>query len=219
MKINILHFVIFLSFTFSSFLTAVANQNLENDKTDSDSTKSALLQEVKITAKKISHFETEKPSRKRHYSFLTKSPHQTGIIFDEEEIIGKKLNSISIYFDQKFTPTYIFQILLFTVGKDTLPSTLLNKRELVYSANHEGWTKFNIQTNDISIPKEGIAVVINFFNKSNVITGETDRIAMGKYSTKRRFFFRPTSQNEWIIFDSFQEGRIGPMIRISVDNE
>ncbi|RXK46773.1 hypothetical protein [Aquirufa rosea] len=219
MKINILHFVILLSFTFSSNLTVFANQNLEKNKSASDSTKSALLKEVIIISKKISDFQTEKPSRKRHYSFLTKSPHQIGMIFDEKEIIGKKLNYISIYFDKKYTPNYIFQILLFAIGKDSLPSTLLNKGELVFSVNHEGWNKFTIQAKEICIPKDGVAVVVNFFNKSNVYTGETDRIAMGKYSTKRRFIFRPTSQNEWIIFDSFQEGLIGPMIRISVDDE
>ncbi|MCZ2473683.1 hypothetical protein G9H62_12570 [Aquirufa ecclesiirivi] len=211
------YIVIGLSFFLKYNSHAQEKNNPISIKTNVDSTKSIILEEVKITAKKIAAIETEKPSRKKHYSFLTKAPTQIGMIFNEEQIVGKKLNYISIYFDKKYTQFYTFQILLYTVGNDSLPSKLINKRELAFSANHEGWNKFPIQINDLIIPKEGIAVVVNFFDKSNMATGETDRIAMGKYIEKRRFFVRPTSQNNWIIFNSFQEGRIGPMIRLSVD--
>ncbi|MHA8062333.1 hypothetical protein PQG22_13785 [Aquirufa beregesia] len=217
MRIKIIYFVISLSLLFVEDSLAQEKNNQVIFKTNIDSTKSIILEEVKITSKKIAATETEKPSRKKHYSFLTKAPTQIGMIFNEGQIADKRLNSIFIYFDKKYTQICTFQILLYSVGIDTLPFRLLNKRELAFSANHEGWNKFPIQINDLIIPKEGIAVVVNFFQKSNMVTGETDRIAMGKYSSKKRFFFRPTSQNDWIIFNSFQEGRIGPMIRLSVD--
>lgn len=210
MKIKIIYFVIGLS------LLLVENSPAQ-EKTNIDSAKSIILEEVKITSKKIAAIETEKPSRKKHYSFLTKAPTQIGMIFNEGQVVNKRLNSIIIYFEKKYTQIYTFQILLFSVGIDTLPSKQLNKRELAFSANHEGWNKFPIQINDLIIPKEGIAVVVNFFDKSNMATGETDRIAMGKYSSKKHFFLRPTSQNDWMIFNSFQEGRIGPMIRLLVE--
>jgi hypothetical protein len=181
-----------------------------------DSTYSILLDEVKVLPSRLSKIETEKPNRKRHFSFITIAPCQIGMMFDDVNLIGRKLTKLEIYFDKRYSPNNTFQIQIYSIGKDMLPTDLVNKHELAFSANQIGWNEFPILLEDLVIPKNGIAVIVNFFAKSNKITGETDRVAMGKYSVIKRFYVRPTSRNDWTVISSFQGGRIGPMIRLEV---
>ncbi|RVU23305.1 hypothetical protein EOJ36_11260 [Sandaracinomonas limnophila] len=184
----------------------------------SDTSKSILLNEVKIIANKLSLIETEKPKRKKHYSFLSKAPCQIGMLFDDDLIIGKRIKNVSIYFDEKKKQNYVFQLLLFSKGKDNLPLTKLHNKELPLLVNHLGWNEFPVLLDNLVIPEGGIFVIVNFFAKSKFYSEETDRIAMGKYSGIKQFCFRSTSLNDWFVLKSFQEGKIGPMMRLQVEN-
>ncbi len=186
--------------------------------TKTDSLKSILLDEVKVLSNRLVTFETEKPKRKKHFSVITRAPSQIGMLFDDENLIGKRPRKLEIYFDKLCPNNYTFQILVYAMGIDSLPSTLLNKQELAFSSNKLGWNELPLKLDYLSIPPNGIAFIVNFFAKSKDINEETDRIAMGKYVTKKRFFIRPTSQNDWLIFSSFLEGNIGPMMRLTAGN-
>ncbi len=185
---------------------------------NSDSTKSYLLEEVKVLSDKLEIVETEQPKRKKNYSFITKAPSQIGMLFDDENLIGKRPRKLKIYFDKLSPNNYTFQILVYSMGIDSLPSALLNKQELAFSTNKIGWNVLPLNLDYLTIPPNGIIVIVNFFAKSNDINEETDRIALGRYSTKKRFFVRPTNHNAWIIFSSFHEGKIGPMMRLIAGN-
>jgi hypothetical protein len=95
---------------------------------------------------------------------------------------------------------------------------LLNKQELAFSSNKIGWNELPLKLDYLTIPKNGIAVIVNFFAKSKFNNEETDRIAMGKYTTTKRFFLRTTSQNDWLLFTAFQDGKVGPMMRLIAGN-
>jgi hypothetical protein len=193
---------------------AYPNELLVDIGKNSDSTKSYLLEEVKVLSDKLEIVETEQPKRKKNYSFVTRAPSQIGMLFDDENLIGKRPRKLKIYFDKLSPNNYTFQILVYTMGTDSLPSVLLNKHELAFSSNKIGWNELPLKLDNLTIPPNGIIIIVNFFAKSKDINEETDRIALGRYSTKKRFFVRPTSHNEWIIFSSFHEGKIGPMLRL-----
>lgn len=208
--LNLIILMGLLLFTFNAYPNELKVEIAQN----SDSTKSYLLEEVKVLSDKLEIVETEQPKRKRNYSFITKAPSQIGMLFDDENLIGRRPRKLKVYFDKLSPNKYTFQILVYSMGTDSLPSALLNKQELAFSSNKIGWNELPLKLDYLTIPPNGIIVIVNFFAKSKDINEETDRIALGRYSTKKRFFVRPTSHNEWIIFSSFHEGQIGPMMRL-----
>ncbi|MDT8887508.1 hypothetical protein [Aquirufa regiilacus] len=212
--LNLIILMGLLLFKFNAYPNELKVEIAQN----SDSTKSYLLEEVKVLSDKFEIVETEQPKRKKNYSFITKAPSQIGMLFDDENLIGKRPRKLKIYFDKLSSNNYTFQILVYSLGTDSLPSALLNKQELAFSSNKIGWNELPLKLDYLTIPPNGIIFIVNFFAKSKDINEVTDRIALGRYSTKKRFFVRPTSQNEWIIFSSFHGGKIGPMMRLIAGN-
>jgi hypothetical protein len=140
------------------------------------------------------------------------------MLFNDENLIGKIPRNLVVYFDKQHSHKTIFQIHIYSIGNDSLPLNLLNKQELAFTSNKIGWNELPLQLEYLTIPKNGIAIIVIYFDISKSNFEGTDRIAMGMYSTKKLFFIRPTSQNNWLIFKAYKDGKVGPIMKLIAGN-
>ena len=90
--LNLIILMGLLLFTFNSYPNELKVEIAQN----SDSTKSYLLEEVKVLSDNLEIVETEQPKRKKNYSFITKAPSQIGMLFDDENLIGKRPRKLTL---------------------------------------------------------------------------------------------------------------------------
>ena len=182
-----------------------------------DSIRSSLLQDVKVYSNQAEIFVSETPQLKRNHHIEITNSYEIGLLINETNLIGKKLQQISIHFNRRLPNGYPFQVLIYSLQANGFPNTILNKKELLFSKNKANWNEFYLDQEEIKIPATGLAVIIRFFDHS-VNNEPRSKISMGLYKTQKQFYLKLLGNNAWIALKTFKKREIGPMIRVSATN-
>ena len=180
-----------------------------------DSIRSTLLKEVIVYSNRGEANFSENPRIKNNYHVDITESFEIGLLVNDKQLIGKKLQNISIHFDRKLTDGYKFQVLIYSTESDGIPKTVLNNKVLHYSKGHANWNTYYLNHEEIEIPESGLYIMVHFLEKSTPSESKS-KINMGQYRSPRQFYMRPTGSHDWFAMKSFKKSTIGPMIRISV---
>jgi hypothetical protein len=168
-----------------------------------DSISSTVLKEISIYSNPRDNYNSEKPRLKRNYHVEMPPPFEIGLLVNDKQLVGKKLENISIHFDRKLEDGYKFQVFIYSIGSDGNPKTLINNKVLVYSKNQANWNEYYLDHENIEIPESGLAMIIHFFEKPTE-TKPVPKINMGLYGSQRLFYLKPLGSHGWYTLKSFK---------------
>ncbi len=125
-----------------------------------DTLNSHLLSEVNVFSSPTTSFNSDEPRVKHNHRIEITDPYEIGLWVNDKDLIGKRLQNISIHFNRKLPNGYQVQVHIYTVDANGLPSTRLNTHNLLYYKYDANWNNFYLEHDDIVIPESGLAFII-----------------------------------------------------------
>ena len=182
-----------------------------------DSLRNVELDEVQVFENTSGRYVTEKPHRKNFKGLQLIEPSQLAIIFNQKELMFKKLSQLSICFTDNHPTNYVFRLAFYTVGKNGQPEQLIKSRELIMMRQKSGWQDYHLSSENISIPTGGLAVVIYLMPQTKLSGMAVARVGFGKYTYQPHFYTRSSDKASWFpVYQYFTGQGIAPMLQLSV---
>ncbi|MEY4987320.1 MAG: hypothetical protein RL567_1099 [Bacteroidota bacterium] len=202
---------------FSMFLSTITPSILQGKV---DSLRNVELDEVQVFEFTSGRYVTEKPHRKNFKGLQLIEPSQLAVVFNQKELVFKKLSHLSICFTDNHPTSYVFRVAFYTVGKNGQPEQLIKTRELILMRQKSGWQDFYLGSENISIPMGGLAVVIYLMPQTKLSGLAVARVGMGKYKNQPHFYTRSSDKAIWLPVYQYLTGQgIAPMLQLSVTGQ
>lgn len=187
---------------------------------ETDSLKNVVLDEVQVFENASISYVTKKPHRKNFKGLRLVEPSQLAIVFNQKELVFKKLNRLSVCFTDDNPKNYVFRLAFYTIGKNGQPDLLIKTRELILIRKKSGWQDYHLISEDISIPVGGLAVVFYFMRQTRFSGSAVSRVGMGVYRNQPAFYTRSSDAAKWIpVNQYFKKQGIAPMLQLSALEE
>ena len=185
-----------------------------------DSLRNVVLDEVQVFENASGSYVTDKPHRKNFNGLRLIEPSQLAVVFNQKELVFKKLSRLSICFTDNHPKNYVFRLAFYTVGKNGQPEQLIKTRELIMMRQKSGWQDYHLTSEKIRIPVGGLAVVIYLMPQTKFSGSAVSLVGMGKYTHQPHFYLRPSDDESWIpVYKHFTNQGIAPMLQLSVVDE
>lgn len=185
-----------------------------------DSLRYVVLDEVQVFEKTVGRFQTEKPKRKNFKGLRLIEPSQLAVVFDQKQLVFKKLGRLSVYFSNNQPANYVFRLAFYTVGTNGQPDQLIKTRELVMMRHKSGWQDFRLDSENIRIPADGLAVVFYLMPQNSFSGLAVSRIGLGTYRFLPKYYTRSSDAANWIdVSVFFKDQGIAPMLQLAVEDE
>ena len=212
------------------------NDFLKSGKTIALKEKRVMLEEVKIFPKKyttvVLGIRDKKP---RSMQYANASTANKGNFIENKKKENGWINSVSFYIHPDGQPTTPFRIRIYEIGENEKPGKDLLNENLVVSAKKSGWFTIDISDFNVSFPKEGAFVMMEWINSGEDFFFEKDVSLKGKdgqrETVRRKYYgqslgvvskkegvvlWGTTLGNEWMPYPFSSKGRY-PNAMINVE--